>query len=535
MPAHTSAAAPVPPDAELVAAALGGDRDAFRVIVERYQRLLCSLAYSATGRLAESEDLAQEAFVTAWKQLPSLREPHRLRPWLCTILRHRVGRLRRKEIREPWHGQAVDASEASVAAPDEPVPTTTMKAEEQALLWDLLEQLPAKYREPLVLYYREHQSAESVAAALDLTPENARQRLARGRQMLQGSVARFVEGALTRTTPGATFTAAVMAVVAVTAPSAKAATIGSVTGPIAAGLSSFSLAALLASVSGFFSTLLAVRVGLDQANTRAERIATVRIAVILAGLAIAVPGIVYGLFKVALAAPDLTLTTVVAAQLVTAAYIVVYPLAVLGCLRGSRQLRSRERLRDPAAFAHQKPVRDIRSRWTLFGLPLVHIRIGAPEAGAPPVVAWIAGGDRAYGVLIAWGAFAVGFISVGAFASGVIAFGALGIGVIGTGTIGVGVVGLGAIGVGYQAWSSLSSLGLKTAHSFGFAVAGDAAQAQIALAPHANDAVAAEMLTLPQADLLTITFLVLAAILAMLPTALYAQAVRRRHADARSG
>jgi RNA polymerase sigma factor (sigma-70 family) len=67
------------------------------VIVERYQRLLCSLAYSGTGNLAESEDLAQEAFVEAWRQLHKLREPQKLRPWLCGILRHRIGRLRRSD------------------------------------------------------------------------------------------------------------------------------------------------------------------------------------------------------------------------------------------------------------------------------------------------------------------------------------------------------------------------------------------------------------------------------------------------------
>ncbi len=74
-------------DAELAAACLTGDRESFGRIAERYQRLLCSLAYSATGNLSESEDLAQEAFVDALRQLPTLREPEKLRPWLCGILR----------------------------------------------------------------------------------------------------------------------------------------------------------------------------------------------------------------------------------------------------------------------------------------------------------------------------------------------------------------------------------------------------------------------------------------------------------------
>src|ERR1039458_402426 len=74
-------------DAELVAQSLVGNRDAFGRIVARYQSLLCSLAYSATGSLSQSEDLAQESFIAAWKNRADLREPEKLRSWLCRISR----------------------------------------------------------------------------------------------------------------------------------------------------------------------------------------------------------------------------------------------------------------------------------------------------------------------------------------------------------------------------------------------------------------------------------------------------------------
>ncbi len=69
-------------DAELVSECLVGDRDAFGRIVARYQALVCSLAYSATGCLGQSEDLAQETFLAAWTHLSQLREPAKLRAWL---------------------------------------------------------------------------------------------------------------------------------------------------------------------------------------------------------------------------------------------------------------------------------------------------------------------------------------------------------------------------------------------------------------------------------------------------------------------
>src|SRR6476660_5755940 len=163
-------------DAGLVAACLAGDREAFSRIVERYQRLLCSLAYSATGSLSESEDLAQEAFVDAWRQLHTLREPEKLRAWLCGILRYKVGRLRRSDGHEPVrHAETLEQG-AELPSADEPAADLAMDKEEQAILWSALERGPELYREPLVLYYREHRSVEHVAAALDLTEDAVKQR-----------------------------------------------------------------------------------------------------------------------------------------------------------------------------------------------------------------------------------------------------------------------------------------------------------------------------------------------------------------------
>src|SRR5262245_36180159 len=86
-------------DAELVSRSLAGDRDAFSRIVSRYQTLICSLAYSRIGNLGQSEDVAQETFIAAWKHLRLLREPSRLRSWLCGIVRNRIHKSLRSEGR----------------------------------------------------------------------------------------------------------------------------------------------------------------------------------------------------------------------------------------------------------------------------------------------------------------------------------------------------------------------------------------------------------------------------------------------------
>src|SRR5207237_1563628 len=95
--------------------------------------------------------------------------------------------------------------------------------EEQAILWRSLERIPDLYREPLVLFYREHQSIEAVAQKLELSEDAVKQRLSRGRKVLQEEVAAFVTSALERTNPGQAFTFAVLAALPAMTLSAKAA------------------------------------------------------------------------------------------------------------------------------------------------------------------------------------------------------------------------------------------------------------------------------------------------------------------------
>ena len=118
-------------DADLVAESLGGNRDAFRQIVERYQTLICSVAYSATGNVSQSEDVAQETFLAAWTHLRSLREPGKLRAWLCGIVRNRIQRSLREEGREPVR-DAVPLEDAHDSPAREALPSEqTISREEE--------------------------------------------------------------------------------------------------------------------------------------------------------------------------------------------------------------------------------------------------------------------------------------------------------------------------------------------------------------------------------------------------------------------
>ena len=270
-------------DAELVAQSLAGDRQAFGRIVARYQSLVCALAYSATGSRSHSEDLAQETFFTAWRKLRDLREPGRLCAWLCGIARHVIHGDLRRLGRQPAH-EAATLDTALELPSAEPLPTAqAVSNEEMAILWREVGRLAEIYREPLVLFYREHKSVEHVAAALELSPDAVMQRLSRGRRQLQERMLVFVESTLERTNPGPPFTLQVQAALPILAGATGAGAVGTAAqGGAAAkgGLLGF-LLAWVAPFVGIFAAAGMSWAQISQAASQRERRFVVRWTVVL--------------------------------------------------------------------------------------------------------------------------------------------------------------------------------------------------------------------------------------------------------------
>lgn len=214
---------PVTPDEQLWRRSLAGDRDAFGQIVERHQSLICALAYCACGDLARAEDLAQETFLAAWRTAGELREPAKLRSWLCGIVRNLAANAARRDFRRG----APEALEtvAEPVSPDDDPAAQAVTQEEAALLWHTLSRLPELYREPMVLFYREQQSVNEVAIGLNLSEDVVRQRLSRGRAMLREEMTTLIETTLTRTRPGAAFTTGVLAALSLVSPPTSGAAI----------------------------------------------------------------------------------------------------------------------------------------------------------------------------------------------------------------------------------------------------------------------------------------------------------------------
>ncbi len=234
-------------DATLVAECLSGNRTAFGQIVERYQAMACAVAYSIVGELTASEDVAQEALIAAWQHLASLREPDKLRAWLAGVVRNTARSSARKRQHDlVQNAEPINAVATNAIAPDD----LAAHSEEEALLGRALADVPEQFREPLVLYYREHQSVAEVAATMELSEDAVKQRLARGRQALKEQVATYVEVALRRTGPKAAFTAGVLAAINTTAGTAAAAVTTGATATVASTVATGSAMGIVGGVGG---------------------------------------------------------------------------------------------------------------------------------------------------------------------------------------------------------------------------------------------------------------------------------------------
>jgi len=477
-------------DSELVTRSLAGNRDAFGRIVARYQSLLCSLAYSATGSLSQSEDLAQETFVAAWKQLADLREPEKLRSWLCRILRNLTYDALRKQGREPIH-KAESLQEIQESPAAEPLPSDyTISREEEAILWRSIERIPESYREPLVLYYREHQSVENVAAALDLSEDAVKQRLSRGRKLLHEQVVAFVEGALERTSPGKAFTIGVLAAIPAFTISAKAATVGVTAakgGTIAKTAAASGLfTAMLAPALGFFGNYIGYRIGMEGAQSDHERefIKSFyrKLLACMIGFCVA-----YG-FLVIWAKEFIKDHHLVYSSLIIG---LVLPFTLMILASGIFWLRApRKFLMELGAKGvtvnPESPAWEYRSKFVLLGLPFIHLRVsGSLTVPVMPVKAWIASGEYAVGLLFAFGNLAIAPVTIGALPIGLLSFGGCAVGLLSLGGLSLGIWSFGALAFGWQVFGGCAIA--WNAANGGIAIAHDFAVGSIARALQANN------------------------------------------------
>lgn len=269
-------------------AAADGDKAAYGRIVLACQNSVTAIALAIVRDVPASEDIAQEAFLSAWQNLKRLNNPASFLPWLRQITRNLARDHLRARKRLP---RAVEDADAAIEAAADPQPNPferLLEREHGDVAAELISALPDDSREVLLLYYREGQSSQQVAQLLGLSDAAVRKRLSRARQVVRDELlARFRDFAQA-SAPSAGFATMVATALAVASPPAAAAgilgstaaTVGAKTiGKVLLG-SAGSIA--LGVVAAFGGIYLGLRSQLKGALDDAERLALIRSSVVSA-------------------------------------------------------------------------------------------------------------------------------------------------------------------------------------------------------------------------------------------------------------
>ena len=180
-------------DQAAVEKVLAGDASAFEDIVRRWQRPIVNLAYRFCRDRARAEEMAQEAFLRAYRSLAQWQRKAAFSTWLfalatnlfCSELRRvPVRTVRLDEIVEPKDSRAMDAG--------------VEEEDQNRVVRRAVLALPPKYREALILFYFHEMDLASTARSLALPEGTVKARLSRGRGILRRKLSRQLGQSLVR-------------------------------------------------------------------------------------------------------------------------------------------------------------------------------------------------------------------------------------------------------------------------------------------------------------------------------------------------
>ena len=156
----------------LVRLAVDGDETAFAQIVRRHHEDMVRVAFVVSGSQQVAEDATAAAWPIAWRRLRTLREPDRLRAWLCSVAANEARQLMRRDHRRSLREIQVDGGSMELAAdPSGRSPDID--------LVNALARLRPEDRVLLALRYVAGLNATELGRAIGLSPSGTRARLAR--------------------------------------------------------------------------------------------------------------------------------------------------------------------------------------------------------------------------------------------------------------------------------------------------------------------------------------------------------------------
>lgn len=173
-------------DVQLVQASQQGDQEAFAVLVQRHQRHIFNLSWRMLQDDEDAGEITQEIFLAAWQGLPAFRGEARFSTWLHRIAyRCCLQQLERRKRERSLHS-AIQAEQLLEGVHQEKqVEDILEQRDQQAIVREQLELLPARYRIVLILRHFQEMTYEEIADILSLPVGTVKTHLFRARNLLK--------------------------------------------------------------------------------------------------------------------------------------------------------------------------------------------------------------------------------------------------------------------------------------------------------------------------------------------------------------
>ena len=171
-----------------VAAAQGGDKEAFSEVVKRCQDMAYGIAYAMLGDTGLAQDAAQEAFIAAYLDLAALREPAAFPGWFRRVVTKHSDRERRSQRpNQPFD----DSAEFAATLPD---PMRALEASEhKSEIHKAIAELPETQRQIITLFYLRDYSQKEIEEFLELPVSMIKKHLFTARKKLRGRLETMME------------------------------------------------------------------------------------------------------------------------------------------------------------------------------------------------------------------------------------------------------------------------------------------------------------------------------------------------------
>ena len=174
-------------DATYVHRVQEGSRDAFRVLIERYEGMVFDITHQYADTREDAEDLAQDVFMKAYRRIDDLRNPDRFSSWLYGIALNRCRDYAKNVRRETYaFSRTEERNDADALPSGAPSQDEALVAEERhQQLWAALEELSSTYATPFLLKYRDGMTYKAMSKRLDVSVSALKVRVHRARKKLR--------------------------------------------------------------------------------------------------------------------------------------------------------------------------------------------------------------------------------------------------------------------------------------------------------------------------------------------------------------